>query len=76
MDWLEQIQRKPTKITRTGASFIRAGAERAGTVQPGEEKAQGYIITVYKNLMGGNEDEEPVFSHSSAHIRRKGQNWG
>ena len=28
-------------------------AERAGTVQPGEEEAQGYLINVYKYLKGG-----------------------
>jgi len=31
----------------TGASNIEGDAERAGTVQPAEEKAQGDLINVY-----------------------------
>lgn len=60
-DWdlLEQAQYKLTKTTITGteAYFIEAGAEsqRARTVQPGEKKTRGYIITVYINLMGRHE---------------------
>ena len=41
----------------TGASVIRREAGRAGTVQPGEEKAQGDLIHVYQYLTGGNKDE-------------------
>ncbi|KAK4831183.1 hypothetical protein QYF61_015915 [Mycteria americana] len=32
-------------------------AEKDGTVQPGEEMAQGHLINVYKYLVGGNEEE-------------------
>ena len=39
----------------TGTSDIRGEAERAGTVQPGEEKAQGNLINVHKYLIGGRE---------------------
>ncbi|KAK4826432.1 LOW QUALITY PROTEIN: hypothetical protein QYF61_009129 [Mycteria americana] len=37
---------------RFGASDIQAEAERAGTVQPGEEKGQGNPTNEYKHLMG------------------------
>lgn len=32
-------------------------AETAGTLQSGKEKAQGALLSVYKYLMGGNEEE-------------------
>ena len=32
----------------TGASLLRGKAERSGTAQPGEEKAQG-ILSMYRN---------------------------
>ncbi|KAK4819766.1 hypothetical protein QYF61_011366, partial [Mycteria americana] len=35
------------------ASVIQGEAEKVGTVQPGEENAQGDLIYVYKYLMGG-----------------------
>lgn len=35
-----------------GACELRGEAERAGIVQPGEEKAQGHLIHVYKHLVG------------------------
>lgn len=55
--WTSPAQGHKDTITGTEASFIGAGAESqtAGTVQPGEKKAQGYIITVYINLMGRHE---------------------
>jgi len=37
---------------RTGASLLWEEADRTGTVQPGEEKAQGDLIHVYKYLQG------------------------
>ncbi|KAK4824253.1 LOW QUALITY PROTEIN: hypothetical protein QYF61_012519 [Mycteria americana] len=40
MDLLEQVQRRTAKTTESGVSVIQGEAERAGTVQPGEEKAQ------------------------------------
>ena len=36
----------------TGASLLRGEAERAGTVQPGAEQAQGHLIGVCKYLEG------------------------
>jgi len=60
--------------------LMRRKAERAGTVQPGEEKAQGDLINVYKFLKGGcREDRASHFSvvpwrtrgsvHTSKHRR-------
>jgi len=40
----------------TGASVTQGEAERAGTVQPGEEKAQGDLINADKYLKGGCEE--------------------
>ncbi|KAK4826406.1 LOW QUALITY PROTEIN: hypothetical protein QYF61_008693, partial [Mycteria americana] len=40
-------------IRGIGAPDIQGEAERAGTAQPREEKAQGDLINVYKYLMGG-----------------------
>lgn len=37
----------------TEASVMQGQAERAGTVQPGEEKALEDVISVYKYLVGG-----------------------
>ncbi|KAK4830006.1 LOW QUALITY PROTEIN: hypothetical protein QYF61_008176 [Mycteria americana] len=37
----------------TGVSLLQRKAEGAGTVQPGEEKAQEDLINVYKYLKGG-----------------------
>ena len=42
-----------------GTSDLQRQAERAGIVQPGEEKAQGaQSISVYKYLMGGRKTEQ------------------
>lgn len=40
MDIVERVQQGIDDDERTGACLIRAGAERARTVQPGEEQAQ------------------------------------
>lgn len=40
-----------------GASLISGDTETAGSVQPGEKKAQGNLINVYKQPMAENEDE-------------------
>ena len=46
-----------------GAQDIQEEAEGAGTVQPGEETAQGEFITVWTSLMGGcSEDGAGLFS--------------
>ncbi|KAK4820477.1 LOW QUALITY PROTEIN: hypothetical protein QYF61_027938, partial [Mycteria americana] len=37
--------------------FLRGKAERAGTVQPGEEQAQGDPINVHKRLQGGCKED-------------------
>lgn len=37
----------------TGGSDLQGKAKRAGTTQPGEEKAQGGLIDAYKYLVGG-----------------------
>lgn len=49
-------------MTGTEASFTGAGAEcqTAWTVWPGEKKAQGYIISVYTDLMGRHECLQPT----------------
>ena len=41
----------------TGASLTWREAERAGTVYPGEEKARGDAIHVFKFLMGGSKED-------------------
>jgi len=38
---LVRVQQKATKMVETEAPLLWRVAERAGTVQPGEEKAQG-----------------------------------
>ena len=45
----------------TGTSPLRGEAERAGTVQPGGEMGADYFSTVYKYLMGRNEEEGARF---------------
>jgi len=50
-------------VSGTGTSLLGGKAERAGTVQPGEEKAQGDLSNVYKYLQGGcREDDARLFS--------------
>jgi len=40
----------------SGASLLQGAAERAGAVQPGEDKYQGGHIKPYKYLKGGCEE--------------------
>ena len=50
-----------------GASLLRGKAERAGIVQPGEEKAQGNVSCVCKYLVGGsNEDGDRLQTGQTA----------
>ena len=39
-------------LSGPGASLVGGKAERAGAVQPGEERAQGDLINVYEYLQG------------------------
>ena len=58
MDVLERVQERAVKMIKGQEHLFPWGkAERAGTVQPGEEKAQGDLIHVYKYRMGGNEED-------------------
>lgn len=57
------IRHKASKtITRLGQSFTLGELKRAGTLLPGEEKAQGHLTNVYKYLIGGIKDEVRFFS--------------
>lgn len=61
MDILEAVQQRATKTT--AASLQQEKAERDGTVHPGEEKAQGDPIHVYKHQIGErNKDIARLFS--------------
>ena len=58
VELLERVQQRATKMMRGPEHLIRAG-----NVQPGEEKAQGDLIGVYKYLQGGcKEDRARLFS--------------
>lgn len=58
-------------------SICQGEAEREGTIQPGQEKAQGDLIHVYKYLVGGVKKMEPEFSQwcSVTGEEAKGTNW-
>lgn len=45
-----------------GLDFPTGEAERAGAAQSGEEKAQGDVTHVYKDLTGGSGEKEPTSS--------------
>ncbi|KAK4830044.1 hypothetical protein QYF61_008382 [Mycteria americana] len=53
MDILDRVQQRATKAIKGLGHLLRGQAERAGTVQLGEEKARGHLINVYKYLKGG-----------------------
>ena len=55
MDILDQVQQKAAK-TMMRLRLVWREAERAETVQPGEEKAQGDLPNVYKYLTGWSKD--------------------
>jgi len=42
---------------KDGTPLLQGGAERAGSVQPGEEKAQGDLRTIFQYLEGGCKKE-------------------
>lgn len=50
--------------------MIEEEAERAGTPQPGEEKAQGVHIHVCKNIIRGTVKRELGFSHLCPTIKQ------
>lgn len=54
----------------TGAPGIEREAEKAGTILPREEKAQGRFINVHKHPMGENKDGVTLFSVISSEGRR------
>ena len=57
MELLERVQQRATKMMK-GPEHLTG----AGNVQPGEEKAQGDLISVYKYLQGGcKEDRARLF---------------
>ncbi|KAK4830968.1 hypothetical protein QYF61_014427 [Mycteria americana] len=51
MEILEQVQRSTTKISKR---LVGVESERAGTVQPREEKAQDDLTNMHKYLMEGS----------------------
>jgi len=60
-----------TKNARIGASAIHRDTGKVGTVRPGEEKAQGYVINIYKYLMlVYKEDADRLFSAVPNHRKR------
>lgn len=54
-----------------GAFLISGETETARTVQPGEEKAQGDLINVYKYQMEENEDKGLDFTDRTRATRHK-----
>lgn len=53
----EQVQQRPTEMTKGVEHLSWEERQRAGTVQHGEEKAQGDLLNPHKHLRGGNEGE-------------------
>jgi len=61
-DILERLQRRANEVVKGLEHLSREERLRAGTVQPGEEKAQGVLTKVYKYLQGGcREDGTGLF---------------
>jgi len=60
MDIVERVQQTATKMIKGWETLTY---NRAGTVQPGEEKAQGVLIYAYQHLQGGcTEERARLFS--------------
>ncbi|KAK4820487.1 hypothetical protein QYF61_027948 [Mycteria americana] len=55
--WRESNKGPQGRWRHEKASLLRGKAERAGTVQPGEEQAQGDPINVHKRLQGGCKED-------------------
>ncbi|KAK4820469.1 hypothetical protein QYF61_027930 [Mycteria americana] len=55
--WRESNKGPQGRWRHEKASLLRGKAERAGTVQPGEEQAQGDPINVHKHLQGGCKED-------------------
>lgn len=63
IELLEEAQQKATNIVKGLEHLSCEKRCRVGTVQPGEEKSQGYLINVCKYLMGGiKDDKSSLFS--------------
>ncbi|PKU29947.1 hypothetical protein llap_19749 [Limosa lapponica baueri] len=69
MDLLQQVQWSSTKIIR-GLEHLsyEDRLERVGIVQPGEEKAPGYLIATFQYLKGATEEQH---SKTQVGIRKK-----
>ena len=58
VDTVEKVQQSAKKIIKGLEHLSYEERLRAGTVQPGEEKAQRDLIHVYKYREGGHNEEE------------------
>lgn len=59
---MDILHKASKTIMRLDQSFTLGEFKRAGTLLPGEDKAQGHLINVYKYLTGGSKDGARLFS--------------